>query len=413
MAVSMQNTKNQHYIPRFYMKWFADVKNVGTKKEKTLISFFQPDDSLCKDRVPTESVCSEKYFYDDDGRIERMLSDKEREWAKILIKINNCEDVTEDEINVLREFVVFQIIRTKAMCDHTQEMATTMLTKGLYNQSTNLEEDVIRGMVEDKVKVELTPEFNLELAQEILSSITDLELRIVDNRTDIAFITSDAPVIVVNPFGVHQAGLENIGIVIAFPVSRNKIVILYDSKLYGKINDNIVDHNCVDALNKYQYLSADERILAFSSNEFDKIRQDDKLKKLREIIMQDNKVATSHENKGTLIVARSRSMEYYFDITLFKLPRQLRRIPENFRETFPRQYNKETRIAILCRIYRGPDFYEDEDKKKWWSECQKYAKKILNYLDYYWETPSEDCSISADLMHKLKTVPVNTHLLEK
>ena len=67
MNAIMQITKNQHYVPRFYMKPFSIVKNEGTKKEKALISFYQFKDNLLKDNIPTTSVCSEDFFYDEDG----------------------------------------------------------------------------------------------------------------------------------------------------------------------------------------------------------------------------------------------------------------------------------------------------------------------------------------------------------
>lgn len=41
----MKITVNQHYIPRFYMKYFGNIKNMGTKKEKALISFYQFKDT--------------------------------------------------------------------------------------------------------------------------------------------------------------------------------------------------------------------------------------------------------------------------------------------------------------------------------------------------------------------------------
>ncbi len=38
---------------------------------------------------------------------------------------------------------------------------------------------------------------------------------------------------------------------------------------------------------------------------------------------------------------------------------------------------------------------------------QQYAKVLLKYLDYYWNTPKEDCVISGEFMRQLKEVPVN------
>ena len=48
------------------MKYFGNIKNMGTKKEKALISFYQFKDNLSKKDIPTNSICSEDYFYDQD-----------------------------------------------------------------------------------------------------------------------------------------------------------------------------------------------------------------------------------------------------------------------------------------------------------------------------------------------------------
>ena len=74
----MQITVNQHYVPRFYMKHFANVKNVGTKKEKVLNSFYQFKDNMLKKNIP---ICSEDYFYDQGGKIEKELANMEIRWS--------------------------------------------------------------------------------------------------------------------------------------------------------------------------------------------------------------------------------------------------------------------------------------------------------------------------------------------
>lgn len=408
MNATVQITKNQHYVPRFYMKPFSIIKNEGTKKEKVLISFYQFKDNLFRDNVPTTSVCSEDFFYDEDGKIENKLAEKENKWGTAILKINCGEELTASEVNDVREFTVYQINRTKAMLDHNQDMAITMLTDALYNQTSCLDKSVIEEMVEKKVEEEITPEYNLDLVKENLSIIDDLEMVIFENKTDVAFFTSDVPVIIINPWKVQHAGLGEIGTVVFFPISQRKMVMFYDSKFYGKISEEIQDTECVNTFNKYQYISADERILALNSIEFERFTQDEELNTFREKFYNSTKTTTSHDGFGTFMASKSRSIEYYFDIPMLKLPKSLKKIPRDFRETFPRKYSLETRGAILCRIYREPDFIEEEKWKNHWKQIQQYSKVLLRYLDYYWKTPKEDCVISGDFMRYLKTVPVKS-----
>lgn len=102
------------------MKHFANIKNAGTPKEKVFISFYQFKGNLIKENIPTSSICSEDYFYDREGKIEDALSNMETRWGKAINHAINGS-FTEEDIEIIREFVVYQIGRTKAMLAHNKE----------------------------------------------------------------------------------------------------------------------------------------------------------------------------------------------------------------------------------------------------------------------------------------------------
>lgn len=56
---------------------------------------------------------------------------------------------------------------------------------------------------------------------------------------------------------------------------------LYDSKVYGKIRDNIDEEDTIHTFNKYQYVSAGERILSLKSSNFLVYTEDEELNKIR------------------------------------------------------------------------------------------------------------------------------------
>lgn len=354
--MSEQITVNQHYVPRFYMKPFSTIVNEGTKKEKTFISFYQFRNTLCRDSVPVSSICSEDYFYDDDGHIENELAQKERLWASSIKKANCDEDITEADIYNMQEFAIYQMSRTKAMLSHSREMVSTILTDTLSNNHSDLDKEVIRGMVEKKVENEITPEFDLAIVKDTIPTLKDMGMVIIENKTLIPFITSDVPVIIINPLGIFRAGLGDIGEVIFFPISKTKAIVFYDNKLFGKIPNEINKDDIVHTFNKYQYISADERILSSKSTIFEKYIKDEELNENRMKFHSTQKTNTMYDGFGTFIAAKSRSLRYYYDIPIFKLPKQLRKIPVDFRETFSRKYSYEQRRALLCRVYRKPDF---------------------------------------------------------
>lgn len=404
----MQVTINQHYVPRFYLKPFCKVINPNTKKEKCFISFYQFKDGLTKEGIPTKSICSEDYFYDEDGSIENALAAKETEWALVFKKIIQGNELEECDLDLIRDFTIYQISRTKGMLNHSQEMVETILTDILYNENRHLDKEILRDMVAQKVESEITPEFNLNLVKESVSVIEDLKIIVLTNKTDIPFYLSDVPVVVTNPFGVHRAGLSSIGTIIFFPISQNKMISIYDSRMYGEIEENIYDENVIHSFNKYQFVGADERIMALHVQEFDGYIKDEELVAKRISCQEANKTTTINDGIGTFIAAKSRSLKYFFNLSIFRIPKQLRKIPTDFREIFPREYSYDTRLAILCRVYRDPDFIENPKLKDHWKKTQEYSRKLLDYLDHYWCVPKEDCTITPELMRMLKTVPVNS-----
>ncbi len=406
----MQITKNQHYVPRFYMKHFSNIKNMGTRKEKVLISFYQFKDDIFKKDIPTNSICSEDYFYDQDGKLENTLADMETRWSKAL-KSAIDENCTIDDIESIREFVIYQICRTKAMLFHNREIVTTIM-KGILKQQFEdiVDEDVVKESLENKIQNEITPEFGLSNVKEIIPVIRDLEMKIITNETKMRFITSDVPIIIINPLGIYSAGLGSVGEVVFFPISPWKVIFFYDAKLFDKLPDRICDESIIRIFNQYQYVSADERLLAKEIEDINSIVYSEELNSKREQFQKTQKTDTIDDGVGTFLAAKSRSIPYYYTVPILNLPKNLRRIPDDFRETFPREYSRDARLAILFRVYRDPDFISDKKLKENWGKRQKYSKILLNYLDTYWNTPREDRIITPELMKNLKTVPVNTFM---
>ena len=406
----MQITVNQHYVPRFYMKYFANIKNAGTKKEKVLITFYQFKDNLLKANIPTTSICSEDYFYDQDGKIENALANMEIKWSTAL---NNAitANFTMDDIESIREFVIYQIGRTKAMLSHNRGMAVSMMKGILKHQFGNMaDEEVVNDLLKNKIQNEITPELGLSIVKEMMSAMRDLEMKVITNGTSINFITSDVPVIIINPLGIQSAGLCSVGEVIFFPISPWKMIFFYDAKLFGKLPDTICDESIIETLNQYQYISADERLLAKEIKDINHIINSETLNAKREQFQEMQKTNIIDDGVETLLAAKSRSIPYYYGLSIQRLPKSLRKIPDDFRETFSRDYSYNTRLAILCRIYRDPDFIRNKKLAEHWKKQQTYSKILLNYLDSYWNTPKEDRIITPELMKKLKTVSVKSFM---
>lgn len=388
----MQLTIKQHYVPRFYLKPFCEVKNIGTNKEKCFISFYQFKDKLIKEGIPITSVCSENFFYDNDGKIEKELAKKETKWATVFRHIIESKELKESDLISIREFTIYQIARTKAMLNHNQEMAEAIFTNAL------------ESITKEEIEKEITPEYNLKIVDKDISIISDLEILVLINKTEIPFLTSDVPVIVTNPFSIYNTGIGNIGTVMFFPISQYKMVLLYDSKLYGKIDENIVSKEVVNAFNKYQFISSDERVLALKTQEFSEYLMDNNLFEEKIKCQEAIKPDTIHDNNNTLTVTKSKGIKYCYNISIFKLPEQLKMIPMDFRLMFsiPRKYSFDVKCDILTRLYKKPDFSDYPILKNHWKLTQEYSEKFLSYLDVYWNTPEKDKNIDSEIIERLK-----------
>lgn len=396
-----QITKNQHYVPRFYLKSFSVVKNVGSNKEKSLISFYQYKNQLSKDMIPTDSVCSSDYFYDNDGNVENMLAEKEKMWANTIHKANNNTSLDECDINNLKEFVIYQIVRTKAELEHSREVYMAMIEEGVSRKNVEINL-ILKSAIEKNVKENITSEYEVNKAEEFLPYINDLKLIVLDNKTAVDFFTSDAPVIITNPLSTHDAGLACIGTTIFLPISPKKIVMLYDAKLFESISTELTDDKTVVVFNKYQCICAHERVLGNKANLFSDYVNDQDVNKYREDFCKLTKPQKSTCDYCTFMSIKPRVAKYYIDIPMFQLPKKLRKIPRDFRETFPRAYSVKYRDDIILKIYCQIPENESSLVKENLKKRKEYAKVLLDYFDYYWNTPSEDRTTSSEKIQRIK-----------
>ena len=402
-------TVDQHYVPRFYMKNFSLVKGTG-KKEKVFISFFQFDEKLYREHIPTKTICYENYFYGEDGEIEKEFANREKVWARIINDIIETKnfDLDDDNIRKLKQFAIYQYHRTLASYKYGTRMMSEILSQPIINNNPELDENIIKSMVNKKVEEEISVADIISCCDEEVDIIEDLDLAIVKNDTAKKFITSDMPVIVINPFCIQKAGIANVGIVIMFPISPELLVLIYDGKIYKNCKNGmaIVDENEIEKINMYQVISAEERILSKNINELELYVKNLELVVKRNEFQAERKVNTSYDGKGTFIAAKSRSIRYLYDVSLFKLPKCLYKIPKECRTAVTREYSYDFRINLLVRAYKLPEWLKEkaEFSIKDIVERKEGNSKFQKFMDDYWEIPKSQRIITPELMHKIKTV---------
>lgn len=404
--VANHKTVNQHYVPRCYMKNFATVIGAG-KKEKALIGFYQFDKDIFCDDIPTKTICYKEYFYGEDCKIENEFAKKETTWGSTLKKICQCSDwgLDEEDEKQIKKFAIYQYERTLAMYKHKKDMMSEILATHFHNHMPILDEAEIRQITDEKVESEIKAEHVVKICNEMVDVIDDLQLSIIRYETKGKLITSDMPVIIMNPFCLSGAGISNVGVMIFFPVSNNTLVAIFDKKIYCLDKFvKISNEEDVENLNKYQVISAEERILSVTTEDLKKYVHDLELLDERKQYRDERKTASGFDGRGTFFATKSRNLKYNYVLSFCKLPHYLRKIPFNCRNVFERIYRKEARFTLLFTAYQMPELL----KKDYGLSASEIAKrksgysKMQTFMDDYWEVPVAERTITPKMMQELK-----------
>lgn len=406
--VADHKTKNQHYVPRCYMKNFARVVGEG-KKEKAFIGFYQFDKDIFRDGVPTKTVCYEEYFYGEDGKIENEFARKETTWGSTLKKICKCSDwsLDEEDEKQIKNFAIYQYERTLAIYKHHKDMMSEILATHFHNNIPILDEAKIRQITDEKLENEINAAQAVEICNKMLDVIDDLQLSIIRYETKEKLITSDMPIIMMNPFCPSKAGMSNVGVMIFFPISNNTLAVIFDKKIYRLDKFiKLCNEKDVENLNKYQVISAEERVLSVTTEDFKKYVYDLELLDERKQYQDKRKTASGFDGRGTFFATKPRNLKYNYVLSFCTLPHYLRKIPINCRDVFERRYSREARFNLLFTVYRMPELL----KKNHGFSAKEIAKRKYGYsemqrfMDDYWEIPTAGRTISPKLMQKLKNV---------
>lgn len=408
---SIHITENQHYVPRFYLKNFG----IAARKKRSsdsFVSFYQFNDKLCKDSIPTKSICYKSYFYGEDGKLEKEFSTKESVWAAAIRTAIEMSEfaLTPDQECAIKEFLIYQYIRTSSSLNYAKDVAKEVITDHISNVFDLPKSDaVLQQLVVEKVNKDIHAEDLVGEANQLLHELDDLCISVIHFNTTKKLITSDTPVIPLNPFSFKGAGFATVGIIILLPISPEKLIAVYDSKIYPSMQPymNCTDESDVETANKYQVISAEERIIGKTCSELQLAISDSDVMHSREFFQQQPKLMSSFDGNGTFLGIHAREIVYSYDMNLFKLPKQVKKIPKDHRTTLLRSYSRESWINLLVRVYRIPDLLKRERHLDD-STVKRYRdgnSKLLRFMEDYWNIPMEDRTLSPDFIYKLQTVP--------
>lgn len=251
--------KKQHYVPRFYLKYFSHEIN------RDSISMYNIRTGRFVRYTNVGSQACENYFYGETLELERELAKVEAKAATIISDIKKFRRLprsnSEEYINLMF-FIFIQIVRTKYIAEEVNESAN----KFFHNVFSH--DERLKNVLEKfEIYNEKPSVFALSTMVTHFPILLDLDYKLIINVTQHHFITSDNPTVKYNQFLLRRkwplgkTGLAQLGLQLFFPIGPKELLILYDSKIYfvGRNKRDIAyltKKQDVDAINSLEYLNS-------------------------------------------------------------------------------------------------------------------------------------------------------------
>lgn len=294
--------KKQHFVPKFYLKRFAN-------DEDRLFVF----DKFQKKSFPStiNNIAEENFFYDlpedenikkvgiDPQFIENVLSEYEKKYAPFFLtliarienkKIKNL--FRPEHKAMMAQFLILQMTRTREYREMQNELAEEVLNSRLKIEMPEYASVYRLKMNPDHVPMNqgllmFDPEFQNGLAKILYNHIWLVGI----NETDQPLYTSDHPVQIV-PFGKKGgAGLNSPGVKIIFPITPKYLLLIYEKSVHTHLIAKegqrvVINQNDITAANLFQ-VSDSYRQVFCSQDSFSLVNK--MLQKNPEIFTPDRK----------------------------------------------------------------------------------------------------------------------------
>lgn len=227
--------KRHHYIPKSYLRFFCD--------DTGQVRVYRKDDPCKVIQLSPDNVGFHKYYYSqpkpeggkDHNALEDLFSGIEDKWPGIVDRLHRRENVN-DSLEEIFQFMGLQRARVPASRDVTEKIyaegvmaeARQLDTEGKLSPKPMGLKDIL-----DSVEVSINPHQSIHAMVPVMQATGQvfnlMGFYAVHNKTKVAFLTSDNPVIWFNP-SVEEADLRPYvlrpdgPVLLLFPVSPSLII---------------------------------------------------------------------------------------------------------------------------------------------------------------------------------------------
>lgn len=386
----MAKKKNNHFVPKCYLKQFA--------KQTGAVCIYQISKRAVIADDPFHSQCQKDYYYGKGNDWEDQLSILESKCSSIFTKIatDPCYFPCPSEIDILREFVIYQRSRTVANNEYMrrQKKATVKAVAEMHFEKTGrvYKDDVLDRAIEIYLDEHSTiPVDSLEMASTVKSAISDMDFSIIDFEERL--VTSDNPIIMINPFTKHTIGLGNIGLIIFFPITPYQLAVFFDKKLFPElVNKNRAASTCnsdLGILNCYQFINANQVVLSQETSDFSYLS--DLTCPCFEARKQHEKQASTAafgDADHKLIVMSNSRVIYDQELSFCRLCSRAKEVPLLCREPVPRIYDEAYIDKIKAKNELYPQLMQQCGRECTFAMQKEYRRgtqRMLRFLNWYWK----------------------------
>lgn len=257
----MPENKKHHFVPRFYLRRFS--------QDGKSINIYNIPAAKVIHGGNLKAQCYRDYFYGKDQAVENVLAEVEGKTADLFRAIDErgyLPPLGSLGHMHLVMFLLLQSARTVYSVDALAEMSDKLM-KHLIAQRAEAEGIDLNDFT---IGVEEPAKFALGMAVQAYPLMLDLRPKLLINKTNQGFLTSDNPVVLYNQlfsfrrFG-SNCGYASKGLQVFFPLDEERLIILYDDGCYsvGAAGSEVVEVRLpkdVYELNALQFCSASNNL---------------------------------------------------------------------------------------------------------------------------------------------------------
>lgn len=275
----MPTNKSQHFVPQHYLRQF---RIEGTKQ----IAVARLVPLTLIPRASINEQCKQDYFYRDDGQLDQLLQQCEKDLAPVLFRVSQEKEFDDKDLVALRFLAVILHVRNRK----TIEVAKLFPKKIAY--------EVIKSAIE---RGELPPcpdpcgwkegmmDFS-GVAGSLMKwnaipcwlEMQTLGCKLLEAAPHTYFFTSDHPVLMMNQLFAssepHRSfvGFSRSGFQLLLPISPNLCIFFYDPLVYkvGARRRQLVQlsPSDVEVVNALQVQSAEECVYFHDPERLSEVR---------------------------------------------------------------------------------------------------------------------------------------------